>query len=193
MTPFDPRLSIIARQARVKTCHVYHCYQAIAAMKVNFHMAAFAEFAGLELRHVEGIISALKSNNAMPKPAKQETQRGTRLDANFVIPFEWLNWAISERGWTMDEVKQEAVSFVDYWAGVSGAKGVKADWQATWRNSVRRSHRAGREIAKPSQLSPLEIAERQLRTAIMLGQSYEESEARKKIAELSNVIQLKRA
>ena len=93
----------------------------------------------------------------------------------------------------MDEAKQEAASFVDYWAGISGAKGVKADWQATWRNSVRRSHRAGREIAKPSQLSPLEIAERQLRTAIMLGQSYEESVARKKIAELSNVIQLKRA
>ena len=28
--------------------------------------------------------------------------------------------------------------FVDYWRGVPGAKGVKLDWVATWRNQIRR-------------------------------------------------------
>jgi hypothetical protein len=31
-------------------------------------------------------------------------------------------------------------TFVDYWHATPGAKGRKADWQATWRNWMRRSH-----------------------------------------------------
>jgi len=191
MQPFDPRLPIIAKQAGVKTCHAYHCYQAMVAMKANFHIGAFAEFAGLERRHVEAIISALKANNAMPTAAKRETVTGTRLGTDFVVPDSWINWAIDQRGWSMKDVKEVAAEFVDYWAGVSGAKGVKADWLATWRNQVRRSHRVGTAKVEATTLTPLEIAERQLKTAIMLGQSYEESEARKKIAALSNVLPFK--
>jgi hypothetical protein len=34
-------------------------------------------------------------------------------------------------------IMREAAKFPDYWAGISGAKGVKLDWSATWRNWIR--------------------------------------------------------
>jgi hypothetical protein len=191
MTPFDPRLTIIARQANVKTPHVFHCLQAMSAMKANFHIDAFAEFAGLERRHVTAIMDAIKANNAMLKPVKRETVTGTRLGADFAMPDDWINWATAERGWALIAARQEALAFIDYWAGVSGAKAVKADWLATWRNWCRRSDRVGSAKVEASTLTPLQIAERELKTALMLGQSYEESIARKKIAALSNVVQFK--
>jgi len=193
MTPTDVRLTIIARHAKVKTPHVWHTWCTLQAMKANFHIDAFAEFAGLERRHVESIITALKANNAMPAPAKRETVTGTRLGADFAMPDDWINWAIGERGWKLADARQEALAFVDYWAACSGAKGVKSDWLATWRNWCRRSDRVGTAKVEQTTLTPLEIAERQLKTAIMLGQSYEESEARKKIAALSNVLPFKAA
>jgi len=191
MTPTDVRLPIIAKQAGVKTCHCFHVWSAMQHLKGSFHIDAFAEFAGLERRHVEAIIAALKAHNAMPSPAKRETVTGTRLGADFTVPDDWINWAIGERGWKLADARQEALAFVDYWAACSGAKGVKSDWLATWRNWCRRSDRVGTAKVEPSKLTPLEIAERELQTAMMLGQSYEESVARKKIAALSNVVQFK--
>lgn len=38
---------------------------------------------------------------------------------------------------TREAVKVEAEKFADYWHGVAGAKGRKADWPATWRNWCR--------------------------------------------------------
>ena len=36
-----------------------------------------------------------------------------------------------------DHIKTQMESFQDYWTSVSGAKGVKLDWLATWRNWIR--------------------------------------------------------
>jgi hypothetical protein len=191
MQPFDPRLPIIAKQAGVKTCHCFHLWCAIRETNKSFHIDAFAEFAGLERRHVEAIIAALKANNAMPAPAKRETATGTRMGADFIVPDDWQNWASQEKGWTLAEARQEALAFVDYWAAASGAKGIKSDWLATWRNWCRRSNRPGVAVVEKSGLTPLQIAERELQTAIMLGQSYEEDVARRKIAALSNVVPFK--
>ncbi len=50
-------------------------------------------------------------------------------------PEDWIQFCVTQRpdinpGLTFD-------SFRDYWIGVSGSKGVKRDWPATWRNWVR--------------------------------------------------------
>ncbi len=192
MTPFDPRLPIIARQAKVKTCHVYHCYQAMVAMKASFHVAAFAEFAGLEVHHVNNMILALKAHNAMPRPAKAETLRGTRIGTDFDVPHEWINWAIKERGWQADDAKQEALSFVDYWAGVSGSNGVKSDWQATWRNWCRRSSRAGQAKIE-STTDQRAILERQLKAEELMGHDHEAGIIRRKLAAMDNVLPFRAA
>lgn len=48
--------------------------------------------------------------------------------------------------------EQELAKFRDYWAAVAGAKGVKRDWDATWRNWIRNSKQwvsASRPNASP--------------------------------------------
>lgn len=67
-----------------------------------------------------------------PQPKKN---KATRLDQNWELPDEWAIWAKQNR---IDlDVNKTAEGFKDYWLAAPGAKGVKADWFATWRNWVR--------------------------------------------------------
>lgn len=50
------------------------------------------------------------------------------------MPEEWRKWAV-EKGHA-DPVAA-SLTFHDYWIAVSGQKGTKLDWSATWRNWVR--------------------------------------------------------
>ncbi|WP_424807696.1 hypothetical protein [Rhodococcus sp. 27YEA15] len=43
--------------------------------------------------------------------------------------------------------------FRDYWIAQPGAKGVKLDWDATWRNWVRRARPTARPGAQPAGVS----------------------------------------
>lgn len=62
---------------------------------------------------------------------------GSRLPADWVLPADWREWAASER--KDIDPDTEAQTFADYWHGVAGAKGRKADWAGTWRNWIRRA------------------------------------------------------
>jgi hypothetical protein len=76
---------------------------------------------------------------------------GSRLPAEWVLPRSWGEWAEQERP-DLD-VRREAASFADYWHGVAGAKARKADWQATWRNWIRKAdgmRRRAEQQAQPS-------------------------------------------
>ncbi|BCZ75893.1 hypothetical protein [Acetobacter phage phiAX1] len=66
------------------------------------------------------------------KPAK--AKRACRLPENWQPSSEQIEFA-RENG--VDPMKT-AVVFRDYWIGVPGEKGRKLDWDATWRNWVRR-------------------------------------------------------
>lgn len=72
---------------------------------------------------------------------KQETKnnvvgtRGTRLPTDWKISDEQKQFCLKERP-DLDPMKV-AESFKDYWISAAGAKGVKKDWDATWRNWVR--------------------------------------------------------
>lgn len=78
------------------------------------------------------------NNTAREKP---KTDQGTRLAADFVMPDEWIVWAMSERGWSRKDAESEAANFVDFWHAKPGKDGRKTDWLATWRNWVRNSRR----------------------------------------------------
>ena len=73
-----------------------------------------------------------------PKGSPKKTNLGSRILAEWKLPKDWGEWAVSEG---MDDlsVRKQADRFRDYWLGISGKAGVKLDWQATWRNWVRRS------------------------------------------------------
>lgn len=77
------------------------------------------------------------TNNQEPVNRKQ---RGTRLPADCILPVDWADFCKQERP---DLVPRQVFDeFKDYWIAQPGQKGVKTDWDATWRNWVRRQNQA---------------------------------------------------
>jgi hypothetical protein len=68
---------------------------------------------------------------------KKQQARGSRLPQGWVLSQGMMDWARDERPDV--SVATEFASFCDYWHGVPGAKGVKLDWDATFRNWIRRA------------------------------------------------------
>jgi uncharacterized protein YdaU (DUF1376 family) len=68
------------------------------------------------------------------KPIK-ENKRGSRLTQDWFLTKSMGEWATQER--PDIDVRLVADQFKDYWIAQPGQKGVKLDWDATWRNWVR--------------------------------------------------------
>ena len=70
------------------------------------------------------------------KEERQKSNRGSRLPADFFFPKEWCDFCAEHR----TDLNPQKVfdEFKDYWIAQPGQKGVKLDWEATWRNWVRR-------------------------------------------------------
>jgi uncharacterized protein YdaU (DUF1376 family) len=79
---------------------------------------------------------------AIGKPIASAAKRGSRLSADFEMPDDWLQWAMSERHWSAADARDEGAGFIDYWHAKAGKDAVKLDWAGTWRNWVRNSRRA---------------------------------------------------
>lgn len=80
------------------------------------------------------------------KPSRTitNTKRATRLPDDFVVPLDWIEWAVAKRGWSGADAKDEAEAFCCYWQARSGKDALKLDWQKTWRNWVINSRRQAR-------------------------------------------------
>lgn len=63
-------------------------------------------------------------------------KKGTRLTKEWQLDAEIGNWAV-QQGLKPEEVLAEEEKFRDYWISVPGQKGIKLDWDATWRNHIR--------------------------------------------------------
>lgn len=70
-----------------------------------------------------------------PLPQASESQRGMRLPADFAVTDEMKAWARAKAP-LAGIVDHEM--FVDHWHAQSGQRAVKRDWEATWRNWMRR-------------------------------------------------------
>lgn len=73
--------------------------------------------------------------------------RGTRLPKDWALTTEQIEWAIgAQPTWDAEHALEVGASFRDYWTAKAGRDGVKLDWDATWRNWVRKEgpakHRA---------------------------------------------------
>ena len=66
---------------------------------------------------------------------KKDNKRGSRLSSDFLFTGEWLAFCKQERPEL--EPVQTFEKFKDYWIAQPGQKGLKLDWDATWRNWVR--------------------------------------------------------
>jgi hypothetical protein len=66
------------------------------------------------------------------KASSSRTKRGTRIPDDFAVTPEMVAWA-RENAPTIDG-QRETTKFINYYQALAGAKGVKLDWVATWRN-----------------------------------------------------------
>lgn len=74
--------------------------------------------------------------------------RGARIPKNFTISDDMRAWAAVKAPLVDIDAKLE--EFIDYWVGVPGAKGVKLDWESTWRNSMRKLQGFATRDRKPN-------------------------------------------
>lgn len=77
-----------------------------------------------------------KEREADASPKKAE--RGSRIPPDWRLPAAWGDWAMGE-GFPELSVRREADRFRDYWLGRAGKDGTKLDWEATWRNWIRKA------------------------------------------------------
>lgn len=69
-----------------------------------------------------------------------KAKRGTRLPEGWTPERSQANLrAEHDSGLTPDELSSQLERFRDHWVAQPGSKGTKLDWQATWRNWVRRA------------------------------------------------------
>jgi uncharacterized protein YdaU (DUF1376 family) len=74
-------------------------------------------------------------------------KRGTRLPDDFEP--DHTCHELAEKLLLSREASQDAFqNFMDYWRGVPGAKGLKLDWQATFRNKLRHDAKTGKTNAR---------------------------------------------
>lgn len=70
-----------------------------------------------------------------PKGALSPKPRGSRIPSDFLPDLEWAVAA----GLSLEQAKLQSAMFIDHWQASPGARGVKQDWPATWRNWVRKA------------------------------------------------------
>jgi uncharacterized protein YdaU (DUF1376 family) len=111
--------------------------------------------------HSEGNALQTPDTKHQTPPTESKTPRvgrGSRLPPDW-DPGETGFAFASQHGLTNGKAIEELARFRDFWAAKAGADAVKADWQATWRNWVRKamefspkggsSHRGSDDYAGP--------------------------------------------
>ena len=88
-------------------------------------------------------VPEMSGSRARPEPVTTSNEvvtvaakRGSRLPPDWTPPTELVEQMRSECPGV--DLRAEHVVFVDYWIAQPGQKGVKTDWDATWRNWMRR-------------------------------------------------------
>ena len=104
---------------------------------------------------------------APPSPSAAKTSRGSRLPDNWTPGDAGAAYA-TDLGLEPNQVFQ---NFRDYWIAAPGAKGLKADWAATWRTwcrkeAERRPGGSGGVQGRPDRASVLSGALRNVNAAI---------------------------
>jgi uncharacterized protein YdaU (DUF1376 family) len=106
--------------------------------------------AGAAVRHKQ-TLSKRKTNASQPQPqsedkkedasasSKESARRGSRLPDGW-MPTDKQRDALKTEGFTDADLDRELPRFRDYWIAKPGAGGRKLDWDATFRNWLRKAH-----------------------------------------------------
>lgn len=93
------------------------------------------------------------------KKVKREESRGRaqRIHDDWLPSQDNILFAINE-GFQENQVSRIADKFKDYWTAASGRNAAKKDWDATWRNWVRREAERV-SVKKPERMGTMEAAQ----------------------------------
>jgi hypothetical protein len=87
-------------------------------------------------------------NPSNPKKPKADASRGSRLPTDWILPRPWGEWAAENRkDLSVQEIREIGAAFKDHWIAQPGRQGVKADWEATWRNWIRKERGGGKVMS----------------------------------------------
>jgi len=85
----------------------------------------------------EPIKKDITNKLVISKERDENRKRGTRLTPDWKLSQEMGEWA-EQQGLDSKTIIQQRDSFRDYWIAKAGEAGVKLDWDATWRNWIRK-------------------------------------------------------
>lgn len=88
---------------------------------------------------VQNAEAAPSASPAEPTAPEGKSRNGKRLPEGWKLPKKWGDWALKEFPVLTDaEVRAQAATFADYWHAKAGKDARKLDWEAVWRNWIRR-------------------------------------------------------
>ena len=99
--------------------------------------------------------------SASPQPLTVVSKRGSRIQSTWKASEEMIQFCRTERP-DLNPLAVEA-EFLDYWSAQPGQRGVKLDWDATWRNWVRRQRAGPKPNGQSKTMQALDNIERQAR------------------------------
>lgn len=108
-----------------------------ADLNVNTDQSVRAGVENAEPPPVDGAKHVAGGKGQVASSRGQET-RGARLDPDWTPSPEVID-AMRTEGIPDDMARRELPRFRDYWIAQPGVKGRKSDWNATWRNWLRRT------------------------------------------------------
>jgi hypothetical protein len=88
----------------------------------------------------------LESSGVQPTaPEPNKNLKKNLMLTSYRLPEDWqpkeTDFLLMKEHFPLIDLKLETHAFKDYWKALPGAKGKKADWDATWRNWIRNSHK----------------------------------------------------
>ena len=75
------------------------------------------------------------NDDKQPVKTTTKAERGARLPKDWVLPRSWGEWALAKYPhWTVEIVRDIALSFRNHWSAKTGKDATKLDWERTWQN-----------------------------------------------------------
>jgi hypothetical protein len=123
----------------------------------------------------------MRDRRAQRAPTADHSSKGKRLPPDWIpTPGNYEQVAL-DAGLLCEDIEHELASFGDYWRARPGKDGTKLDWDATWRNWLRKARpgRARRGNAVSTQdIRAAEAAERTRTRQLELLEEHEQRKPR---------------
>jgi hypothetical protein len=85
----------------------------------------------------------IEKNRKKERSPKGDPKKGFRLPESWVPDEGAIEWAKGSLSLAPDDVRREAEAFKDHWKAAAGSTAVKLDWDAAFRNWLRRAKPGG--------------------------------------------------